>query len=128
MAADWIQHIGCMHDTSSLNCFWCLRTIRNPLLIFLEPSLLFALYMEVHTLLFVKYMLQLVCSFVLVWKSITFWHCFLQNLTHDYWDCLQEEFSTRLRGGNSCNLRSSWLRCSTRPNEWGTQWDLNSLV
>ena len=27
-----------------------------------------------------------------------------------------------------CNLRSSLLRCSTRPNEWGTQWDSNSLL
>ena len=24
-----------------------------------------------------------------------------------------------------CNLRSSWLRCGTRPNEWGAQWDSN---
>ena len=26
------------------------------------------------------------------------------------------------------HLRSSLLRCGTRPNEWGTQWDSNSLV
>ena len=26
------------------------------------------------------------------------------------------------------NLRSSLLRCGTMPNEWGTQWDSNSLV
>ena len=26
------------------------------------------------------------------------------------------------------NLQSSLLRCGTRPNEWGTQWDLNSLL
>ena len=28
----------------------------------------------------------------------------------------------------ACNLRSSLLRCGTRPNEWGTQWDSNSLL
>ena len=28
----------------------------------------------------------------------------------------------------NCNLRSSLLRCGTRPNEWGTQWDSNSLL
>ena len=27
-----------------------------------------------------------------------------------------------------CNLRSFLLQCGTRPNEWGTQWDSNSLV
>ena len=27
-----------------------------------------------------------------------------------------------------CNLRNSLLRCGTRPNEWGTQWDSNSLL
>ena len=27
-----------------------------------------------------------------------------------------------------CNLRSSLIRCGTRPIEWGTQWDLNSLL
>ena len=27
-----------------------------------------------------------------------------------------------------CNLRSSLLRCGTRPIEWGTQWDSNSLL
>ena len=26
------------------------------------------------------------------------------------------------------NLRSSLLRCGTRPNEWGIQWDSNSLL
>ena len=29
---------------------------------------------------------------------------------------------------NDCNLRSSLLRCGTRPIEWGTQWDSNSLL
>ena len=28
----------------------------------------------------------------------------------------------------SNNLRTSLLRCGTRPNEWGTQWDSNSLM
>ena len=28
----------------------------------------------------------------------------------------------------SSNLRSSLLRCGTRPNEWGAQWDSNSHV
>ena len=28
----------------------------------------------------------------------------------------------------NCNLRSSLLRCGTRPIEWGTQWDSNSLL
>ena len=27
-----------------------------------------------------------------------------------------------------CNLLSFLLRCSTRPHEWGTQWEPNSLV
>ena len=28
-------------------------------------------------------------------------------------------------GGNLLNF---WFRCSTRPHEWGTQWESNSLV
>ena len=32
------------------------------------------------------------------------------------------------RGACPCNLRSSLLRCGTRPIEWGTQWDSNSLL
>ena len=30
---------------------------------------------------------------------------------------------TKSRPDNKSNLRSSLLRCGTRPNEWGTQWD-----
>ena len=30
--------------------------------------------------------------------------------------------------GRSSNLLSFLFRCRTRPNEWGTQWDSNSLV
>ena len=33
-----------------------------------------------------------------------------------------------LYGTDYSNLQSSVLRCGTRPNEWGAQWDSNSLV
>ena len=55
-----------------------------------------------------------------------FWHFFLAGTTKkskkrrslSIWD------DTSQNG----NLRSSLLRCGTRPNEWGAQWDSNSLV
>ena len=34
----------------------------------------------------------------------------------------------RITSSDGVNLQSSLLRFGTRPNEWGTQWDSNSLV
>ena len=48
------------------------------------------------------------------------------------WATLENEKDTLLcpeeLGRSICNLRSSLLRCGTRPIEWGTQWDSNSLL
>ena len=39
-----------------------------------------------------------------------------------------DKLATVVEGNWSVNLLSFLLRCSTRPHEWGTQWESNSLV
>ena len=56
----------------------------------------------------------------------------LREQFHSHWKCLRPvkwTFHMYLSLKSCCsNLRRSLLRFSTRPNEWGTQWDSNSLV
>ena len=72
--------------------------------------------------------IKMTMSEIVVLKSLIFgqknrFHITVQT-NDDYYQINKRNFQKWLQ----CNLQSALLWCGTRPNEWGAQWDLNSLV